>query len=67
VVGVFVKEPDGGVVRVGHGVGGDEPLPVTLAACDETRHRRRRPEVELQPLVFWASKGKVMLGANPMI
>ncbi len=30
VVGVLVEEPDGGVIGVGHGVGGDEALSVTL-------------------------------------
>ncbi len=30
VVGVLIEEPDGGVVGVGHGVGGDETLSVTL-------------------------------------
>ena len=52
MVGVLVEEPDRRVVGVGHRVGRDEPLPVTLTPSDEPGHGGRGPEVELEPLVF---------------
>ena len=51
VVGVLVLVPGGGVVGVGHRVGGDVALPVALPARHQAGHQRRRAEVELQPLM----------------
>ena len=52
VVGVFVIEPDLGVVAVGDAVGGDPVLLVPPSLGDQTRHQTGGTQVQLQPLVL---------------
>ena len=52
VVGVFIIEPDFGVVAVGDAVGGHPVLLVSPALGDEPRDQAGRSQVQLQPLVL---------------
>lgn len=53
VVGVLVEEPDGGVVGVGHGVGGDEALLVALALGHQPGDGGGWPQIKLEPLMVY--------------
>ena len=57
VVGVFVIEPDLGVVAVGDAVGGDPVLLVSPPLGDEPSHQAGGAQVELEPLVLIGSLG----------
>ena len=57
VVGVFVIEPDVGVVAVGDAVGGDPVLLVPPPLGDEPRHQAGGSQVQLEPLVLIGSLG----------
>ena len=48
----FVEEPDGGIVGIGHGVGGHKALSVSLAQGNDTGHGSGWPQVKLQPLMI---------------
>ena len=52
VVGVFIVEPDVGVVAVGDAVGGDPVLLVSSPLGDQTRHQTGGTQVQLEPLVL---------------
>ena len=52
VVGVFVIEPDLGVVAVGDAVGGHPVLLVSPALGDEASDQAGRSQVQLEPLVL---------------
>ena len=52
VVGVFIIEPDLGVVAVGDAVGGHPVLLVSPALGDEARDQAGRSQVQLEPLVL---------------
>ncbi len=47
MVDILVVEPHGAVVRVGHGVGGDEAFAITLPFGHEAGDLCRRPKVKL--------------------
>ena len=57
VVGVFIVEPDVGVVAVGDAVGGDPVLLVSPPLGDEPSHQAGGAQVELEPLVLIGSLG----------
>ena len=52
VVGVFIIEPDLGVVAVGDAVGGHPVLLVSSPLGDQTRHQTGGTQVQLEPLVL---------------
>ena len=57
VVGVFVIEPDLGVVAVGDAVGGHPVLLVSPSLGDEPSDKTGRSQVHLKPLVLIGSLG----------
>ena len=57
VVGVFIIEPDLGVVAVGDAVGGHPVLLVSPPLGDEPSDQAGRAQVQLQPLVLVRSLG----------